>query len=113
MSGRPSDADLLQALATLREWLTPEPSSPTADEWIELPARAKLSHYGIRGRVVTDAARRGELQVTSGRPPRVRRSDLEAWLASRRIVLRAPASKTNVVTDDGDEYAALVEGARR
>jgi hypothetical protein len=48
------------------------------------------ARYPFKFRVVTDAARRGELVMDhAGRKPVVRRSGLEAWIASRPSSVKA------------------------
>lgn len=66
-------------------------STPGADELLD---RSRVeAAYPIRFRVVTDAARRGELPIEhAGRKPVVRRSALEAWIASRRTAAPVVAS---------------------
>jgi hypothetical protein len=80
----------------------------TADTWLD--SAAVEADYGLKMRVVTDAAKRGELSIgRAGRSPRVLRSELDRWLRER--ARRAPPAAENI----SDDYAAIVAsfGARR
>jgi hypothetical protein len=58
-------------------------TAPAADVWLTLDAAGKIAD--VRGRVIRDASRRGELVIDhAGRSPRVTRAELDRWLASRR-----------------------------
>lgn len=66
-----------------------------------LTASMVADRYHVTMRVVTDAARRGELAIGHvGRRPVVRRSVIEAWIASR------PARPAPTTTVDADETLA-------
>jgi hypothetical protein len=67
-------------------------TAPAAEQWLTLDAAGEIA--GVRGRVIRDAGRRGELVIDhAGRSPRVTRAELDRWIASRRrgtpIVTRA------------------------
>jgi hypothetical protein len=53
------------------------------DAWLTLDAAGKIAD--MRGRVIRDAGRRGEIAIDhAGRSPRVTRAEIERWIASRR-----------------------------
>jgi hypothetical protein len=84
----------------------------TADDPI-LDGPAVEARYGIRIRTLLDAARRGEPIdiLRAGRSPRVRASQVDAWLA-RRPSPKAPASGPRSLTDDVDDALAAAAGGR-
>jgi hypothetical protein len=56
---------------------------PASDVWLSLDAAGEIA--GVRGRVLRDAGRRGEVVIDHvGRSPRVNRAELERWIRSRR-----------------------------
>jgi hypothetical protein len=100
-------ADALRALADAIESV----STPPADEWISLRPKETIAGFGVRGRVVADAGRKGELKVWRiGGKPHVRRSELERWAQSRRVT---PKARTSETAADDNAYAAIVAGSSR
>lgn len=62
-------------------------AAPVVDELLD--AAMVEAQFHVHMRVLSDAARRGELVVEHvGRKPVVRRTVLEAWIASRRTTPR-------------------------
>lgn len=58
-------------------------TEPASDAWLTLDAAGAL--VGVKGRVIRDGGRRGELVIEhAGKSPRVRRSEVERWVASRK-----------------------------
>jgi hypothetical protein len=76
----------------------------TVEEWIPLYPKEELAGYGILGRRVIDAGKRGDLPVGKlGRTPAVRKSDLGAWIAARPVVV-----KVSPGASDADDFDQLV-----
>jgi hypothetical protein len=74
---------------------------------------ATFAESGVTERVAADAMRAGELPaVKVGRRLAARPSDVEAWLASRKVKPRAPKAKAADVTPEA-AYQALVHGGGR
>lgn len=58
-------------------------TTPPASGWLTLDAAGDIA--GVRGRVIRDAGRRGEIAIDhAGRSPLVTRGELERWIVSRR-----------------------------
>jgi hypothetical protein len=92
----------LGALAVALRGATPA----TADAWLPLFVAAR--ELGVRPRVLSDAARRGELTLGgAGRSRVVSRAELDRWIASR-------ATRTATATSEPDAVdAAIARAARR
>ena len=59
-------------------------TTPAPDAWLTLEGAGEIAK--VRGRVLRDAGRRGEIAIDhAGRSPRVTRAEVERWIASRRI----------------------------
>lgn len=97
--------DALRADPALAAELRDALGARAADEWLD-DARLR-AEYGLRVRVVTEAAARGEITIgRRGRTPIVRRADLDRWLAQRGAPKRTAAD-----AQAATEYEALL--ARR
>jgi len=114
----PDDAEYLRAKRVVLAWEAAHvaaavTTAPVADGWIDSAKCAEL--YGVAFRRVLDAGKRGEIPIhriggaKRGRPV-VRRSDLDAWIASRRIDLKAAPAAAEESADD--IYLKLVGGSR-
>jgi hypothetical protein len=78
-----------------------------------LDASQVEARYPFKFRVVTDAAKRGEISIEhAGRKPLVRKSSLETWIASRPT--RPTIAKIANDTDERAEVlASLARSAKR
>lgn len=78
---------LAELIAIDAELDTLEATAPTNEGADLLDLRrggaVEKQYAPITARAVLDASKRGELAVMKGRPPFVRRVDLEAWIATR------------------------------
>ena len=85
----------------LREAIAVQP-----DEWLDRHAAA--AYAGTTPRVIDGARRRNELPAGHvGRSARYRRSDLDAWLASRRPIPANDTNDTNDTTNETSDEAAM------
>ena len=101
------EADARERAASLRA-AADEIEHAGGDELLD--AAAVEARYPFRFRVVTDAARRGEITIEhAGRKPVVRRAALEAWIASRPVQPRAD----HHVDDERAEARASVAAAAK
>jgi hypothetical protein len=109
---RPSDEQALDALRTLRAWLGVE-TAPMADPLVLLEQVPSL-FAGVTKGMAYDAARTGQLvAIKIGRKPAARRSDIAAWVESRRMQPRLRKA-TEPPTDDPEAaYLELVNGGAR
>lgn len=102
------DADKLEIEVTrLRQLASRKRRTPTAVvQWLD--ATAVEREYGLSMSTITSAARRGELTIgRAGRSPRVKRSDLDSWIATRRHPLSRPAAAGDSKADVEAQYNAL------
>jgi hypothetical protein len=77
-----------------------------ATTWLPLNVAGDIA--SVKPRVITDAARRGEITLThAGRSPRVMRSELDRWIASRAT------TKPIASTPDANEDELAFARARR
>jgi hypothetical protein len=87
-----------------------EASAPAEDTWIVLRPKETIAGFGIHGRVVVDAGRRGELELSKlGGKPCVKRSELSRWAESRR---KTPKERVAGVDNDYDAIVARSRTAR-
>jgi hypothetical protein len=78
------------------------------DEWITRDNCA--ARYGVRFRVLHEAAKRGELPLFKvGRKPAAKRAHVEAWIASRPVAIAPPQPGA----DADAEYERLVSATAR
>lgn len=84
----------------------------SSDEFLDL---AEAERLGVPRRTLRGAIRAGKLTATRiGRSYRVRRSDLDAWLASHRVEPKPPEPKPRSLQPEADPVArALADGRLR
>ena len=85
-----------------------------ADEWLGKDEAERES--GVKMATICGAARRGEIQIGyAGRSPRVRRSELERWIGTKKhpLAKARPEESTDLSsTPTADVYELAVRRAR-
>lgn len=81
----------------------------------ELLDRAKVeARYPIRFRVLTDAAKRGEITIEhAGRKPVVRKSQVEAWISGRATKPTIAKCANDARDDRAEARASVARSAAR
>jgi excisionase family DNA binding protein len=88
-AAEPTLAELLAELRQIRE-LVEKTLAAGRQEYLTIQEAAEVA--GLSAKTIRNAAYRGEL-VAGGKPIRIRRSDLDAWLARGRPAVTADLAR--------------------